>query len=90
MCRATSIVDNTSRVRMRRLSMRTATISTLSSNYIALCPDEDKVLIMSVRILAAALLLILGVINARAKEWRGIVPLKSTRADVERLIRQRE
>jgi hypothetical protein len=30
--------------------------------------------------------LILGVVNARAKEWRGIVPLKSTRADVERLL----
>jgi hypothetical protein len=45
-----------------------------------------KELIMSLRILAAALLLILGVINARGKEWRGIVPLKSTRADVERLF----
>lgn len=31
-------------------------------------------------------LLLLSAISSQAKEWRGIVPLKSTRADVERLL----
>lgn len=30
--------------------------------------------------------LLLPTMNPQAKEWRGIVPLKSTRADVERLL----
>jgi hypothetical protein len=32
------------------------------------------------------LFLLLPTVNLQAKEWRGIVPLKSTRADVERLL----
>jgi hypothetical protein len=38
--------------------------------------------------IAAALLLSLPVANLQAKEWRGITPLKSKRADVERLLGQ--
>ncbi len=37
--------------------------------------------------LLAGLLLLMPMVSAvRAKEWRGIIPLKSTRADVERLL----
>ena len=38
--------------------------------------------------IVAALLLLLPVTNLQAKDWRGITPLKSKRADVERLLGQ--
>jgi hypothetical protein len=38
-------------------------------------------------LLACLMILLLAVMSeAFAKEWRGITPLKSTRADVERLL----
>ncbi len=41
----------------------------------------------SIKRLALALIILLGsFIGATAKEWRGLVPLKSTRADVERVL----
>ncbi|HEV2913029.1 MAG TPA: hypothetical protein VGX92_06915 [Pyrinomonadaceae bacterium] len=48
---------------------------------------------MSVRfirleVIAALLFLLLSVGGLRAAEWRGITPLKSSRADVERLLGQ--
>lgn len=39
-------------------------------------------------VILAALLLTQTVTNVQAKEWRGIIPLKSKRADVERLLGQ--
>src|SRR3989442_185023 len=41
---------------------------------------------MSLRFLLFFVLFFLLVGESQAKEWRGIVPLKSTRADVERLV----
>src|SRR6266849_4384328 len=38
------------------------------------------------RIVLSFLLLLTGAVTSLAKEWRGIVPLHSTRADVERLL----
>lgn len=38
------------------------------------------------RFLSCASVMLLIVVTSQAKEWRGIVPLHSTRADVERLI----
>lgn len=38
------------------------------------------------RIFLAVTLLLLCAFSTRAKEWRGIIPLHSTRADVERLL----
>lgn len=40
----------------------------------------------NIKSLVGLLLLMVFVCEVRAKEWRGIVPLKSTRADVERLF----
>lgn len=40
----------------------------------------------SVSVIGMFVVLILGAIKAQAEGWRGIVPLKSTRADVERLL----
>ncbi len=39
-----------------------------------------------VKILALCSTLILSAINVSAKDWRGVVPLRSSRADVERLL----
>src|SRR6266480_478089 len=39
-----------------------------------------------VRFVAFCIVLALSAINSSAKEWRGIVPMRSTRADVERLL----
>jgi hypothetical protein len=41
---------------------------------------------MTIKLLIAIFVLLIGAPDSRAKEWRGIVPLKSTRADVERLL----
>ena len=41
---------------------------------------------MRVQVIASGILIIVFTMSAQAKEWRGIVPLKSTRADVERLL----
>lgn len=38
------------------------------------------------KILAATVFVIFITLDLQAKEWRGIIPLKSTRADVERLL----
>lgn len=38
------------------------------------------------KLIGMFLVLIIGSIKAQAEAWRGIVPLKSTRADVERLL----
>jgi hypothetical protein len=38
------------------------------------------------RIVLSFLLLSTGAVSSQAKEWRGIIPLHSTRADVERLL----
>jgi hypothetical protein len=43
-------------------------------------------IVKSVSILGMLLTLTLTAVKAEAKGWRGIVPLKSTRADVERLL----
>lgn len=42
--------------------------------------------IISKWLLPFALIILAGVSVSPAKEWRGIVPLKSTRADVEKLL----
>lgn len=39
-----------------------------------------------IRFFILLVVLLAGVIAAHAKEWRGLTPLKSTRADVERLL----
>ncbi len=42
---------------------------------------------MNLQHITVAMAIVLGVVsNSSAKAWRGIVPLKSTRADVERLL----
>jgi len=45
---------------------------------------------MSLRILLLTLFLFLMFHESEAKSWRGIVPLKSTRADVERLLGKKD
>ena len=40
----------------------------------------------SLSVIGVFLVLIISAINVQAEAWRGIVPLKSTRADVERLL----
>jgi hypothetical protein len=47
---------------------------------------EQNGSMMSLRILSPFLFCFLLVGQTQAKSWRGIVPLKSTRADVERLL----
>lgn len=42
----------------------------------------------SMSVIGVFVVLVLGAIKAQAAGWRGIVPLKSTRADVERLLGQ--
>lgn len=55
-------------------------------NYAGLNAKEGHMIQTIVRSLGGLLLLVFLVPEVRAKEWRGIVPLKSTKADVERLL----
>lgn len=41
---------------------------------------------LSIKIAIQGLMILLVTVNVAAKEWRGVVPLESTRADVERLL----
>lgn len=59
---------------------------TFRGNCAGLKVKEGHMIHTSLRSLGGLLLLIFLVSEVRAKEWRGIVPLKSTKADVERLL----
>lgn len=49
-----------------------------------------RVLQLRLKLLLASLFLVAGARDSAAKEWRGIVPLRSTREDVVRTFRQCE
>jgi hypothetical protein len=65
---------------MASLSTTLATIGTL------LLEGRVSPIFRSKTIIAAAVLALIAAGNAEAKDWRGIVPLHSTRADVERIL----
>jgi hypothetical protein len=65
---------------MANLSM---TLATIGTQLLEGCVSP---VFRSKTIIAAAVLALVAAGNAEAKDWRGIVPLHSTRADVERIL----
>lgn len=59
---------------------------TFRNKCVGLKVKEGYMIQTTLKSLGGLLLLLFLVSEGRAKEWRGIVPLKSTKADVERLL----